>query len=197
MTHERTLNREYFETLYRVNPDPWNFASSSYEDQKYEATLGALSHDYYESAIEIGCSIGILTARLATRCGRLHAVDTSPTAVKSAKTNCRSCNNVDIHIATAPFGLPHGSYDLLLLSEVLYYLDRGDLQSLADWCLTVAGDGAEVILCHWLGPTDYPLSGALASDLFIEAMQARLELHSILHEGVYRLERIRLRPQTA
>ena len=45
---------------------------------------------------------------------------------------------------------------------------------------------------RWLGPTNYPLSGEAAARLFVSALHPCLERHSILHQQVYRLERIRL-----
>lgn len=192
MRHRRTIGRDYFEALYRSDPDPWNFATSDYEHRKYRATLEALSREHYPRAIEVGCSIGILTARLAPRCGILDAVDVSPTAIAKARSACVALDNVDFHVSAAPDGLPAGPFDLILLSEVLYYLDAADLLSLASWCLANASSGAEIVLCHWLGPTNYPLSGTAAATLFVDALQPRLEGHTVLHQQVYRLERLGL-----
>ncbi len=72
---------EYFENLYREKSDPCNFATSLYETQKYGATLAALPRDSYESALEIGCSIGVFSARLALRCGMLLGLDVSDEAL--------------------------------------------------------------------------------------------------------------------
>lgn len=37
-----SLGRDYFEDLYGHKLDPWRFATSDYEHEKYDATLGAL-----------------------------------------------------------------------------------------------------------------------------------------------------------
>ena len=66
-----SLAPEYFEDVYNANDDPWNFASSEYEAAKYAATLAALPREKYASAFEIGCSIGVLTEKLAARCENL------------------------------------------------------------------------------------------------------------------------------
>ncbi|MFC2254429.1 SAM-dependent methyltransferase [Labrys portucalensis] len=192
MRHRHTMGRAYFETLYKSNPDPWNFSTSEYEDQKYQATLQALPRTRYAKAIEVGCSIGVLTARLATRCESLDAVDLSPTAIEQARIACAALDNVYFHVSAAPNGLPEGAFDLIILSEVLYYLDARDLLALAGWCRAHTNSSADIILCHWLGPTNYPLSGETAARLFVSALQPCLERHSILHQQVYRLERIRL-----
>jgi SAM-dependent methyltransferase len=194
MSDETSRGAEFFEDLYRADSDPWNFETSEYEKGKYQATLAALERPSYAMALEVGCSIGVLTARLAPRCRTLHAVDLSPTAIARAKVRCSARDDVRFQVGAAPHDLPSGSFDLILLSEVLYYLSRQDLLGLAVWCRASAASRAEIILCHWLGPTDYPLSGETASNLFVEAMQPCLESHAILHDEIYRLERIRLRP---
>ncbi|GLS20564.1 methyltransferase [Labrys miyagiensis] len=189
---KQSLGIDYFETLYRANPDPWNFATSDYEHRKYQATLDALQRPLYANALEVGCSIGVLTARLATRCKTLNAIDLSPSAIAKAMTTCSAVRNIRFSVGGAPNNLPLGPFDLIVLSEVLYYLDKEDLLSLATWCCHSTASEADIVLCHWLGPTDYPLSGDYASKLFVKAMQPCLESHAILHEEVYRLERIRL-----
>ncbi len=72
---------EYFEQLYVRDPDPWRFATSGYERDKYAATLAALPNRRFASGFEVGCSIGVLTRQLAERCDALLAADGSPTAL--------------------------------------------------------------------------------------------------------------------
>ena len=64
----RESSGEVFEALYRADPDPWRFASSTYEQGRYATLLRALQRDHYEYAFEPGCSIGEFTALLAPRC---------------------------------------------------------------------------------------------------------------------------------
>ena len=66
MSIKDTLSRDYFETLYAGNEDPWDFATSEYEAEKYARSIAALGPTY-ATAFEIGCSIGVFTERLATR----------------------------------------------------------------------------------------------------------------------------------
>ena len=80
-----SLPTNYFDRLYQENEDPWNFESSDYERDKYAATLAALPNEHYQNAFEIGCSIGILTQQLATRCEQLLAVDGSDIPLQRAR----------------------------------------------------------------------------------------------------------------
>ncbi|MDX1541958.1 MAG: SAM-dependent methyltransferase, partial [Geminicoccaceae bacterium] len=71
----QSLPASYFDEKYAADPDPWAFATSAYEAAKYQATLDALPRARYGSALELGCSIGVLTERLAARCTSLLALD--------------------------------------------------------------------------------------------------------------------------
>ncbi|PSO17080.1 SAM-dependent methyltransferase [Bradyrhizobium sp. MOS003] len=184
---QATLPPEYFEEKYKSDIDPWRFRTSEYERDKYRATLRSLTRESYAAGLEVGCSIGVLTKLLSARCVNLLAIDTSETAIEAA----RSVNdgNVSFRRATLPEDYPAGTFDLIVLSEVLYYFEKADLERVARSCIqSIARDG-EVVLCHWLGETDYPLTGREASELFAEVTRSVLPVRSVLHDEVYRLER--------
>ena len=54
-----------FEARYRLDPDPWGYATSEYERDKYEATLAACGEGPFADALELGASIGVFTQLLA------------------------------------------------------------------------------------------------------------------------------------
>lgn len=182
-----TIPAEYFEDKYRADIDPWQFRTSDYERGKYQATIGALGKPRFESVLEIGCSIGVLTALLAERCDAITAIDASATAIASARQ--ASIANATFVVGTLPQDFPAGTYDLIVLSEVLYYFDADDLARVAALCCSALRQGGEMIACHWLGETDYPLTGGEAHDLFADAIAAKLPKRVVLEQEVYRLER--------
>ena len=189
MTDPRpSLDARYFEALYTGSPDPWDFRSSRYERDKYAATLAILPRPRYESSLEIGCSIGVFTRQLARRCDAVLALDASATALAEAKRDCADLGHVAFCEAMVPLGFPAGKFDLILLSEVLYFLSRRDLEDLAARCLDAIVDGGDIVLCHWLGETDYPLGGDEAADLFIAATRPRLRMEEARREERYRLD---------
>lgn len=163
-----SLPPDYFEELYSADIDPWAFRTSVYEKAKYAATLAALPKQGYASALEIGCSIGELTVLLAQRAGHLTAVDTSMVALHAAKKRCTGCHNVSFVQAHVPRGSWAGHYDLIVLSEVLYYLDPVDLARLAEQLLSACSPGTDIIMVHWTGTTDYPLTGDEATSQFLQ-----------------------------
>ena len=184
-----TVPADYFEEKYKADIDPWNFKTSDYERAKYEATLGALTRSTYANALEVGCSIGILTKLLSPRCTSLLAIDASATAIAAAKS--ANDPNVTFRVTTLPGEFPaDGPFDLIVLSEVLYYFDKADLERVAQRCVSSISPGGEIVLCHWLGETDYPLTGHEASDLFADHLKRAMPRRSILHDAIYRLERL-------
>lgn len=168
----RSLTPEYFAGLYAEDLDPWRFASSDYERAKYEATLASLPRPRYAAALEIGCSIGVLTHALAERCDDLIAVDVVPSVLEEARRRCHDRPNVRFAQCAVPEQWPDGRFELILVSEVAYFLDRPDLLRLVERVMASLAENGEVILVHWLGATDYPLSGDEAAEGFIEAFLA-------------------------
>lgn len=185
---QASLDSRYFEDLYAKSSDPWGFRTSPYERGKYDATLAILPRPRYRSALEVGCSIGVFTHRLAERCDAVLALDTSPLALDQARKANAGLANVAFAEATLPRDFPDGRYDLIVLSEVLYYLSRPDLAALAERCLGALDPSGQMVLCHWLGETDYPLRGDEAAELFIGATAPRWRRSAARREPQYRLD---------
>jgi 2-polyprenyl-3-methyl-5-hydroxy-6-metoxy-1,4-benzoquinol methylase len=181
-----TLPPEYFEVKYQADIDPWRFRSSDYERGKYRATIEALAKAKYATALEVGCSIGVFTRLLSERCTSLLAIDASPTAIEVAKL---ANPEVSFLAATLPQEFPKGRFDLIVLSEVLYYFTELDLKRVAQSCVDAITQNGEIILCHWLGETDYPLTGVEASEHFAQYIKSAMPVRSIVHDAIYRLER--------
>jgi 2-polyprenyl-3-methyl-5-hydroxy-6-metoxy-1,4-benzoquinol methylase len=187
----RSLPQSYFENLYASDPDPWRFETSEYERDKYARTLDLLGR--YQSALEVGCSIGVLTARLAERCEKLLAIDIASAPILAARRRCRGLEHVTFAQMAAPGEWPGGSFDLVLLSEVVYYLDVGDVQRLAQRVLSSTSAGGDIVLAHWTGLTDYPLSGDEASELFLTCVCEFADIVRQQRAEKFRLDLVRRR----
>lgn len=187
-----TLPTAFFDDFYAGNPDPWSFATSEYERGKYAATLAALPRARYTSAFEVGCSIGVLTRRLAGRCDQLLSIDAAEAPLPQARSRNADAPWVEIRRARVPEDWPRGqSFDLVLLSEVLYYFSREDLAHLAELTLETLRPGGDLALVHWLPVTSYPMTGDEAVSTFVElAGDALRPLHSA-REELYRLDMFR------
>ncbi len=151
---------ERFERLYRDSADPWRYATSRYEREKYEATLAALPDGRRGSCLEVGCSIGVLSERLAARFARLVAIDFSPRALEHARARLGERRNVELIQAAFPEEAPAGAWDVVLCSEVLYYLEPPAFERAVGWLRVRLCGGASVLAVSWRGPgRDEPLGG--------------------------------------
>ena len=149
-----------FEDLYRADRDPWQFATSSYEQRRYEITVACLPRARYGVAFEPGCAIGELTRRLADRCDRVIALDAAPTAVDEARQRCRSLGHVDVRLGELPDDWPSERFDLVVLSEIGYYFEPDGLAALRDRAVASLEPGGTLIAVHWRGRSDvHVLSG--------------------------------------
>ena len=183
----------YFDALYAANPDPWRFETSDYETAKYADTIAALPRQSYRSAIEVGCSIGVLTQRLAARCEALLGVDVAQVALDQAAARCAGLPQVRLAKLRMPDEMPAGRYDLVMLSEVLYYFDPPTLERLAEKLSGLTLPEADVVLVHWLGPTpDYPQTGDEAVDAFLKATASWTSVTQQERREDYRLDVLRV-----
>ncbi|HET6553511.1 MAG TPA: class I SAM-dependent methyltransferase [Dyella sp.] len=180
-----SYDHEHFERLYTHDPDPWAVLTSTYERDKYQATLHALSRPRYAQALELGCSIGGLTRWLAPRCQTLVAVDTSETALQRARSACPA-PQVKFVQAHLPDGDWQGTFDLVVLSEILYYFSVPALAQLAERLSRMTTAHTDFVVVHWTGETDYPLSGDCATELFRHLMYADVRMR--MRNDRYRLE---------
>jgi SAM-dependent methyltransferase len=161
-----TLAPAYFEAMYAESTDPWGFASRWYERRKYALTLAALPRERYARGFEPGCSIGVLTGLLATRCDSLLATDVAAAAVAEARQALAPYDWVDVAELAVPHDWPEGGFDLIVLSEIGYYLDADDLEVLLDRAVASLEPGGTLAAVHWRHPVaDYPLRGDDVHDL--------------------------------
>lgn len=167
MSAHPSLTRDYFERLYADAEDPWSFATSRYEAEKYARSLGALG-PWYPRALEIGCSIGVFTAQLAPRCGDLLALDISDRALESARQRCGRLPQVRFARATVPADFPGGRFDLVTCCEVGYYWSDADLATARDRIAGGLAARGDLLLVHFLPKVeDYRRDGDAVHAAFL------------------------------
>lgn len=146
------LPATHFERLYATQPDPWQFATSAYERRKYDLTLAALPRARYRAGFEPGCSIGVFSADLATRCERLLCTDIDPTALGQASRRLGPLPHVEVRAAAIPEEWPDEHFDLVVLGEMGYYFDRAGLADVMDRVQATLEPGGSFVAVHWRGP---------------------------------------------
>ena len=186
---KQSLSAKYFADVYDAKDDPWDFATSEYERKKYEATVAALPGEKYASAFEIGCSIGVLTARLATRCSELLAIDVSEKALRQAREKCAGLAHVRFEKITIPDEFPAQNFDLIVVSEVGYYLNDQDWRRAFEKIVFHLEPRGNVVLVHWTHfVEDYPQTGDAVHDSFAKWSAGKLKNLRSERTDDYRLE---------
>ena len=188
MRKTASLDTAYFDGLYANKPDPWDFASSDYEVKKYDATIAALGDERAGRALEVGCSIGILTRRLAGLCDALVATEVSRSALEQARARCADLANIDFRMVTGASQGFDGAYDLIVLSEVVYYWDDADLDRVADGIRQTLAPGGRILLVHYILETDYPKSGDNAVAALADRLGPFVTPEITRRDAAYRLD---------
>ncbi|WFP16743.1 PIG-L family deacetylase [Citricoccus muralis] len=164
--------RWIFDRVHTSADDPWRYLDSDYEARKRALTLAQLPWPRYRRVVEVGCSIGVLTAELALRADDVTGLDASGVAVERARHRVRGLSGVRVEQAIVPDEWPArlngpDAVDLAVVSEVGYFLSAAELDRLVarlDSALTLSG---QILLCHWRHPVSgWPLDG--------DAVHARL-----------------------
>ena len=185
---KHSLPPSYFESVYNNNEDPWNYETSDYEKEKYETTITALPKQHYETALELGCSIGVLTKMLSERCAKLLSIDVNEVALRKAKERLKNSPKVEFKTLAVPKEFPNDSFDLIVMSEVGYYLSMDDLKTTREKIISSLKNRGDLILVHWLPfVPDYPLTGDEVHDLFVEPTPLLQHIHGVKKEK-YRLD---------
>ena len=150
-----TLPRGFFEEMYLKSPDPFDFETSAYEAAKYQHTVAILPRDRYHQGVEVGCSIGVLTSRLAEKCDSLLGLDISEQALARARARCAHLPGVKFVRMTVPDEFLDQTFDLMVVSEVAYYWSTEDLARAKDLIAAHQTTGGHLLLVHWLPVVDY------------------------------------------
>lgn len=147
------MDTAYFTRMYDEAEDPWGFASRWYEQRKYALSLAMLPRPRYRRVLEPACSVGVLTVRLAERADEVVAGDLVPAALERAGERVRrevaDPSRVTLGVADLRDPLPDGEFDLVVLSESLYYLHADEQRDLVGRVLERLSDDGHVLASHW------------------------------------------------
>ena len=160
---------DYFAELYSQAADPWDLGNRWYEQRKYAITLALLPRQHYRHAFEPGCSIGVLTALLTERCASVTATDVVAAALDNAQRRLDDMGRgaqVNFLRQSLDDPWPSGPFDLLVLSEVGYYLAPDALRTVLDRECPRLDSGATVVAAHWRHRVaDYLMAGDRVNEI--------------------------------
>ena len=156
---DTAMPRQYFREMYDGSADPWGFDDRWYEARKFAITMACLPEERYRRALEPGCSNGALTAQLAHRCDELIAFDLLDDVAQRCHDRMASHPGVEVVCAPFPEFWPPGRGDLVMWSEIAYYIAgpaaEYALSGLERWL----EPGGNLVAVHYTGPTSYPRRG--------------------------------------
>jgi len=171
---------QYFDALYAAYDDPYGVRSRWYEERKRALLLAALPQQRFFRAYEPGCGVGELTLALAPRCERLLASDGAERAVSVARQRVAALPHVRVELHRLPAQWPRheGAFDLIVLSEMSYFLDEEAMVELARCCKDTLSAGGTLVACDWrLDFAQRCISTDLAHRILGELGLARLLRH--------------------
>lgn len=174
------LEKKYWESA-----DPWHFRTSAYEQEKFAATRSALAREKYASAVELGCGNGALAEHLVPICESYVGIDGVERAVNAARQAVPEARFIQ---RLFPCALPAGAHDLIILSEILYFLDESDIGALAEQ-ISQSCARAEIICVTYLGETGHVLQGKEALEVFRQALGSKFNFLNMKTTPRYRIDR--------
>lgn len=149
MSNLPRVDAGYFDRMFTASDDPWSFRKRWYEVRKRALTLACLPAARYASAYEPGCANGELSAALAERCDALLMSDGNERAVDVARRRVAAFPHARVEQGWVPKDWPSASFDLIVLSELGYYLDAASLDRLAARARGSLGVSGTLVACHW------------------------------------------------
>jgi 2-polyprenyl-3-methyl-5-hydroxy-6-metoxy-1,4-benzoquinol methylase len=162
----------YFTDMYAEAADPWRLAERWYERRKYAITVAMLPLPRYRHAFEPGCSIGVLTELLMGWCEHVTATDVAQAALDSAAARLERASlrhRVTLRRMSIDSEWPAEDFDLVVLSEVAYYLSAPTLRAVLDRECARLAPGTTIVASHWRHHVaDYPLTGDEANAVIAE-----------------------------
>ncbi|BCM17553.1 methyltransferase, nodulation protein; NodS [Mesorhizobium sp. J8] len=104
--------------------DPWLLDANPFERERHTQMLRlSLSQGSITNALEVGCAAGAFTERLAPHCQRLTVIDVAPRAIARTRQRMKEPPHITWAVADVQQFSPEEPFDLIVVAEVLYYLN--------------------------------------------------------------------------
>lgn len=173
----RRIDVEGFEALFQTDPDPWDYESSRFEAHKRKVLLNHIGLRSRGRVLELACANGVTTQALMRCALRTTALDASATALSQAETRLKDADRLRLMHAKLPGGMPRELFDLIVVSEIVYYLRRDAYTRLAMEILSrIAPGGRVLVLHHHVNFPDATIRPEQAHRDFVRLLDKRLKL---------------------
>jgi hypothetical protein len=142
-----------FDRMFEASEDPWGFRTRWYEARKRAITLASLPDAHSQNAQEPGCVNGELAAALAPRCANLRVSDGAEGAVALARERLAEFPQLVVQ-EWLPEDWPSQTFDLIVLSEMGFYLSETAVATLAARAKESLAAAGTLLACHWRHPVE-------------------------------------------
>ena len=176
-SEQQSTPSSIFDETFRENSDPWGYTTNFNEISKFRATIRALPKVQFKNAFEIACAIGVLTEKLAPKCDRLLSVDYSEPGLVEARKRCSNLPQVRFENMQIPQQFPTEKFDLILFSEVGFFLTMADLLETKQKIIDGLLPGGYLLMVHYRATAgDYfILDGETVHDTFVQDSASSLK----------------------
>jgi SAM-dependent methyltransferase len=173
-----SVDSDYFNALYARNDDPWGIGKRWYEVRKRALILASLPRASFARVFEPGCGAGHLTMELAPRAKALVAMELVPGAADLVRARLAGHGHVEVTTGAVPDNWPTGEFDLMVFSEIGYYIDAQAWTQVAARAARSLSDDGVLLACHYRHPF---LERAQTTEAVHGAFASRHELHAHAH----------------
>lgn len=177
---------QHLDALYACSEDPWEFDSNRYEIGRLDAIEDTVRQFDYAAILELGCGNGALARRLVCLTRRYVGVDAVARAIEIARRRVPTASFVQAYL---PSTFPVGRFDLVVLSEILYFLDAAGLRALA-YEIRRSTPDAELLCVNYLGASGHSYNGPAAFRMFCRFLGERYRVASVYPGPGYRIDRL-------
>jgi SAM-dependent methyltransferase len=153
--------------------DPFGFDRNPEEQLKFGRTLEVCGDGPLGRVLELGCAVGTFTEVLAPRASDVLALDVSQAAVDQVLERMRGHQHVRAVAAPIPDEFPDETFDLVVASDVLYYLSVADLKRCLSRIEDVLAVGGAFVAVHYVPRMGSVLKGDEAHDILTEHTRLR------------------------
>jgi SAM-dependent methyltransferase len=161
--------------------DPFGFDRNPEEQLKFARTLEVCGGEGLGRVLELGCAVGSFTEVLAPYADQVVALDVSQSAVDRVAQRLAAQPHVRAVAMGIPAEFPEGTFDVVVASDVLYYLPVAELQRCVERIHAALADGGAFVAVHYVPRMGSLLNGDEAHDV-VTAHAAELGMRHVLAE---------------
>lgn len=162
--------RDFSQRYRDAGEDAWGYENSAAHALRHDRILAAIPHDRpFRQGFEAGCAEGHLTGRLADRIERLLACDLNDEAVRRTQKRLGEREQVTVSTLDLRKGIPLDEVDLLVFSDVLYYLRPREVAGIVRAIEKITSPGAILLFANEWSPRCH---GMTSPDTVIALIEA-------------------------